>query len=408
MNKNLQLSNKLLLLTEYGTYLLILFLFMDKGETLRAIGIYIPPLLIFVRAIFLKENPLNFKNIISILTIFLCLSGIISSIFAPDPLYSLKWFQRTYLKLFLVYLSISYVFQTQQKLEKLSRLFVFLSVLFTIFTFYDFYTKVLPNSYNYGKFVRKYIVPLEFFLPFIPFFITTQKTKLLKVIGFVILLLGIIAIILTGSRGGWISVSLSLFIWLIGYLLITKKKFIKILPIISGIIVVIVILLTVISPPYVKGNFKELLEGYTSLRKEMVWPAAIDSYYNLSLINKIFGNGLGRMTYLEDFKKWYLNKFGKEPEELYSPHNVYLSILYKQGILGISIFLLLIYFSFKYFIANLTTEQILSMKLFSLSLISVLTILLVHGIVEDTRFIQLILIIPLIGAYVNFVEKIKK
>ncbi|MGB9677482.1 MAG: O-antigen ligase family protein [Candidatus Ratteibacteria bacterium] len=408
MIKNLQLSDKLLLLAEYGLYLLIIFLFMDKGETFRAIGIYLPPILIFIRAILLKENPVAYKNNIFILTVFLCLSAVISSIFAPDILYSFKWFNRTYLKLFLVYLSISYIFQTQQKLESLSKLFVFLILLFVIFTFYNFYKKVLINSYDYGKVVRQYIIPLEFFLPFLFFYIATQKTKLLKLAGFAILLIAIIAIVFTGSRGGWISVSLSLFIWTIGYLKITKKKFVNIFRIISGIIALMIVLFIVISPPsYVKEKFNQLLKGDTSERKEMVWPAAVDSYFNLSFINKIVGNGLGRMTYLEDFKKWYINKFGKEPEELYGPHNIYLYILYKQGVLGISIFLLLLYFSFKYLIKSLTINQSLSMKFFALSLISVLTGLLVHGIVEDTPFIQLILIISLIGAYVNYLGKIK-
>jgi len=407
MINNFQLSDKLKLFAEYSVYLFIIFLFMDKGETLRTVGIFVPPLLIFIRAIILRENPVNFKNPIFILLICLCLSGIISSIFAPDTFYSLEWVKRTYFKLFLVFLTVVYLFQTPKMLEKLSKLFIFLAFLFTIFTFYDFYKEIVLYSNDFGKAVRKYIVPLEIFIPFILFYIAVQKTKYFKFVGFILLSISIVAIILTGSRGGWISVGVSILIWLIGYLYITRKRILHILPIIGVIIISVSLLLIILSPFYVKQKFNQLLTGDTSLRKEMVWPIALKSYANLSPINKIVGNGLGRMTYLEDYRKLYINKFGKEPEELYSPHNVYLYTLYKQGLLGLIIFITLLYISLKNLIRGLKINQSSSMKFFALSLISALIALMAHGMVEDTRFIQWMLMLPLIGAYIEYLGNIK-
>lgn len=411
MNKD-KFGKILFLASEYGIYLLVIFLFMDKGESFRTIGIYIPPILVLVRSFLFKEkNIFNFKNSIFILMTALCLSGIISSILSPDPFYSLKWFKRTYIKMFLVFIAMVYIFQSPPMLNKISRLFVIVTLLFVIFTFYDFYTKIYLHNQDYGTVIRKYIVPLEVFLPFVMFYIVTHKNSTQfdvakRLLGFIILVSGFLSVIFTGSRGGWISVSLGLLVWVFGYSFITKKY--NIILFVFGAMVSIFIFLIIFSPTHVKFKYQQLLHGDTSLRKEIVWPAAIQSYLNLPLINKIGGNGLGRMIYLEDFKKWYIEKFNKLPEELYSPHNLYISLLYKQGVLGISIFILLIYFSFKILIKSLNIAQPLEMKIFALSLISVLVTLLIHGVVEDTSFIQWMITIPLIGAYTTYIENLKK
>ncbi len=397
----------LLIFSEYLLYLLIIFLFIDQGQTFREVAIYTPLILLFLRALISQENPVDIKNRIFILVIFLCFSGIIASIFSPEPYYSLKWFKKTYLKLFFVTLAFIYIFQTPQKLENLSNLFVFLTLLFSILTIYEFYTKVFLKSYDFGTTIRKYIVPLEIFCLFIPCFIVTKKTKFLKIIGLSLLLITLLAIIFTGSRGGWISVLSGIAVWLIGYTYITKANIKKIVVVTVSMTVIIFIVISICSPSYVKVKIEQLLKGYTSQRKEYVWPIAIESYKNLPLINKIFGNGLGRMTYLEDFKKYYINRFGKEPEELYSPHNVYLGTLYKQGIFGLTIFFALFFTSFKILFKSLKMEQSLKMKTFALSLIAVLSVFMIHGLVEDMRFNQLLLIIPLIGAYNGYLWKMK-
>lgn len=395
------------ILAEYLIYLLIIFLFMDKGMTFREIGVYLPPILLILRALVLKENPIDIKNKIFILLIILCLSGIIASIFSSELFYSLKWFIRTYLKLFLVFVAFAYLFQTSQRLEKLGNLFVFLAFLFSILTIYEFYTKVFLKNYDFGTTIRKYIVPLELFCFFIPFFIVTEKTKLLKFIGFSLFLINLIAIILTGSRGGWIGVFSGLLAWLISYSYIAKLDIKKTFIVIISTILSIYIVMSIISPSYIKGKIEQLLEGYTSQRKEFVWPIAIEAYKNLPVMNKIFGNGLGKKDYVEDFKKYYIKKFAKEPQEIYSPHNIYLYTLYKQGLFGFVVFLILLFTSLKILLKSLKIEHSFKMKVFALSLISILVVFMIHGLVEDMRFNQLLLIIPLIGAYTQYLRNIQ-
>lgn len=400
--------NKILLsISQVLIYTLIIFLFLDKGNSFREIGIYLPPILLLIGAILTRENPVDIKNSIFILLVILSISGIIASVVSPEPLYSLKWFNRTYLKLLLFFIAFTYIFRTSQQLEKLSNLFILLNFLFTALTIYTFYIKIILENHDFGTTIRMYIYPLETFFPFTLYFIFLAKKRFLKYVSLVLLPLCLIAIILTGSRGGWISVIFGISVWLVGYLYISKGNIKKISISAISIGLSIFIVISSMSPSYLKIKFDQIIKGDTSQRKEFVWPIAIESYENLPLINKIFGNGLGRMTYLEDFKKYYFKRFGIEPQEVYSPHNIYLYTLYKQGIFGLTALLTLFFTSIVKLIKSFKIEQPVEMKFFSLSLISILTILMIHGLVEDTPFTQLLLIIPLIGAYTRYLRSMK-
>lgn len=400
--------NKILLsISQVLIYTLIIFLFLDKGNSFREIGIYLPPILLLIGTILTRENPVDIKNSIFILLVILSISGIIASVVSPEPLYSLKWFNRTYLKLLLFFIAFTYIFRTSQQLEKLSNLFILLNFLFTALTIYTFYIKIILENHDFGTTIRMYIYPLETFFPFTLYFIFLAKKRFLKYVSLVLLPLCLIAIILTGSRGGWISVIFGISVWLVGYLYISKGNIKKISISAISIGLSIFIVISSMSPSYLKIKFDQIIKGDTSQRKEFVWHIAIESYENLPLINKIFGNGLGRMTYLEDFKKYYFKRFGIEPQEVYSPHNIYLYTLYKQGIFGLTALLTLFFTSIVKLIKSFKIEQPVEMKFFSLSLISILTILMIHGLVEDTPFTQLLLIIPLIGANTRYLRSMK-
>lgn len=402
---NEQISKKLDLIIEGLVYIFIIFLFMDKGETFRVVGIYLPFFLLIIKFIILKESPVNLNNSVFNLVLILCLSGIIASVFAPSILYSLSWFKRTYLKLFLVSIVFFGLFKTQERITNLTYLLIIMTIVFTIFTFYDFYKKIIVLNMDYGTTIRKYISPLEVFLPFV-FCLFVDNRKIFKYIGLIILILGTLAVVLTGSRGGWLSISASFIVCIYGYFYI-KKPNLKILTLtICSFLLFIFMGLTILSPSYIKEKFVQLKKGYTSQRMEMVWPAAIDSYMNLPLINKIFGNGLGRMTYLEDFKKWYLKKFNHEPSEIYPPHNLYLSTLYKQGILGFIILIFLIFKAIKNLIRSIKlSQEFLNIKIFGISLLAVLIGIVIHSFVED-MFLQWVFIIPAIIGYINYTQNI--
>jgi O-antigen ligase len=393
---------------EYGIYILVIFLFTDKREAFRSIGIYIPPVILAVRTYLLKELPFNWKDPIFILICALCLSAIVASIFAPIPYESFRWFKKTYLKLFLVFIVVAYIFKHPDLLRKLGILFSILGVLFTIFTFYDYATKaILPNgNVDFGSTIRKYINPLEVFLPFIPFAFISTSRKLIKGLWVIALFAGLIAVLLTGARGGWVSIGISLIIWIVGYYYLTGKRITSFLPYIVGAIIGIFLILNIIPSSHIYSRIKQGFD--TSNRLEMVWPVAIDNYSKLSFTHKIIGNGISRTTYLNDFREWYLQKYGSypTPEATLPPHNIYLYTLYKQGIIGLLLLLAMIIVSLKYMLLRLTGNYSLQMKFFGLSILSCLVgSYVIHGLVEDVYFKQFILIISVVGAFLNAAQQ---
>ena len=64
------------LIMEYCIYLLAVFLFTDKGESFRSVGLYLPPVLIVFRMLIVKQWTFDYKNEIFMLLIAFCFSAI--------------------------------------------------------------------------------------------------------------------------------------------------------------------------------------------------------------------------------------------------------------------------------------------------------------------------------------------
>ncbi len=389
----------------------ILFLFTDKGQTIREIGIYLPTIFIFLRCLLLKDFTFFkdlLKNKFFIVILALCVSGLISSFISPDPLYSLKWFKRTYLPLFLVSISIAYTFQDVSFFKKMKILFVFVLIFFIILTIKDFYHMQTIKSDDFAKFTRKYINPLEIFIFSPILLLLLNEKKYIKLICILIFILSFIAMILTGSRGGWLAIFCG-FLFLLFFVGFLNKKIFKILIflLVSAILFLLLIFSSNIEKPsYLKMKFKQLFEGDTSLRLEYVWPGAIGTYLELPLENKLLGRSLGRITYAEDFSSWYIKKHKNSPPYIYSPHNFYIYLLYKQGIVGFFIFSFLIYMIFKELLSTLLdVNKNLEFRSFALFILASFINLLVHGFFEDTRFIQWIFILSLITGFNHLIKK---
>lgn len=397
--------------TQITVVAFIVFLFTDKGQTIREIGIYLPPIFILLRCVLLKDFTFFkdlLKNQFFIVILALCISGLIASFISPDPLYSLKWFKRTYLALFLVSISIAYIFQDFSFFKKMKILFVVILILFTILTIKDFYYIQTIKSDDFGKFTRKYIIPLEIFIFSPLLFLLGNEKKHIKFFCILIFILSLIAVILTGSRGGWLAIFCGL-LFLLFFLGFLNKKISKIL--IYVLVSVILFFLLIFSsniekPSYLKMKFEQLLEGNTSLRWEYVWPGAIGTYLELPIENKFLGRSLGKITYAEDFSSWYIKKHNNSPPYIYSPHNFYIYLLYKQGIVGFLIFSFLIYMIFReLFSCILDITKTLEFRSFALFILASFINLLVHGFFEDTRFIQWIFILPLITGFNHLIKK---
>lgn len=390
---------------EYGIYLFVIFLFIGKGESFRSIGLYAPPVILAVRVYLTKQSPFDWKNPIFLCVVALCLSGIAASFFAPSLTESFNWFKRTYLKLLLLFIVISFVFRKPALLIRLSFLFTVLLFLFSLMTFYDYMTEAIlaEGAINWQPAVRKYISPLETFIPFVPLFILISKSKSIKALWVIVLIMGIVAALITGARGGWISIGVSLFLWGILYSRLTKKRIAAVIPYIIGAAITIFLLLTIVRVPHIMEKVRQGFD--TSNRASVIWKAAVGNYNKLSALHKLIGNGLDQKTYLKDFSEWHNRRYGYYPskENIYTPHNFYLYTLYKQGIIGLLILLALIFTCIKEILFRITSRNDIAKPLLGISILSAFVgSFIIHGFVEDQRFLHVFgLLLCIIGAYTN-------
>lgn len=392
---------------EYGIYLLAVFLFTDKGESFRSIGIYMPPLALIIRTYIMRREPFTWENPLFVLTIALFVSSILSSLAAQDLLGSISWFKRNYLKLFLIFVVIYSTFDKTELIFKLSLLFAMLAVFFTIMLFYDYATKaIMPDGIvNAGTTIRKYVPPLDIFIPFIPFALALSNKKTVKTFWYLALFAGIVAMVMTGARGGWISLGISLTIWALFYYRLNKIGLKTIAFFVLAIITGIAIILSIIPSSHI---FQKIKQGFdSSYRLEIQWKSSVENYIKFPPVHKILGKGLSEKTMNEDFEEWYKIKTGHYPESSWpkNPHNFYIFILYKQGLLGLSIYLLLIFIFVKKLVSKITKETVFERKALGIAILaSFIGSYLTHGLFEDLKFMPLGFLLGIAGAYLNIHE----
>jgi len=380
---------------------------MDKGESFRSLGFYVPPLLISIRMLIVKQWAFDYKNEIFMLLIAFCFSAIISSLFAENMIDSFGFFKSSYLKVFLLFVVISSVFSEHDKLTRLILLLAVLSVFFSIVTFYDFATKafVTGGGIDYAGSVRKYSVPLEYLLPFVPCAFVISKKTAGKILWALALSLGIIAILLTGARGAWVSLLFSLIIWLAYYYLnIGRLK--DIVVFVGGIMLLTVVAMQIIPASYIHKQVQK--KFYSASRFGMTWRAAIDNYMESGVDKKIIGKGLDKKIMYDDFDKWLEKnrdsvRFRKIAK---NPHNFYLFVLYKQGLIGLSVYISLIAVVILKLNSQIRIGKTFTMRSAGIAVISSLVgAYVVRGMVEDLQFVPLGFLLGLAGAYLNMAKK---
>ncbi len=160
----------------------------------------------------------------------------------------------------------------------------------------------------------------------------------------------------TKSFGTWMGIIAGLGFGLFLYLYKLDKKKSALLIIILGILLILILV-------YVKGFI--LPEGGTSLDARMkIWQKALEIFKTYPVI------GIGPGTF-EDYFPIY-PKWGVP-----QPHNLYLAFLLQTGIIGFVGFIWLIIVFFKKGFELLKTQNLIS-----ITLISVMTYILIHGSVD--------------------------
>lgn len=161
---------------------------------------------------------------------------------------------------------------------------------------------------------------------------------------YLILLLSILlGIVLTGSRGPLIS----LFFGIIVYALLFERKNLSTLYFYGFIALITVVILMFILPESVTKRFFDMTEGAIILTQKGIARVSTIatrlSFWDLALTNWtsnfstfLFGLGAGGFSHLFIWRDWH-----------WYPHNVFFEIISELGIIGLSVFLLFLYSSYK-------------------------------------------------------------
>ncbi len=387
---------------EYGIYLFAVFLFTSKGESFRSFGLYILPVVLIIKMSLAGKLPFDWRNPLFLSIMAICTSGILSSLLSEDLSLSLYAFRKTYLKIFLIFVVISSTFNESGRLK---RLLIFLSLLTAFFAAMAFYTYVTKAVLARGEIIyysaRKYNSILAYLLPFVPFTIVAAKNNIHKILLLLLLIVGLIALILTGFRGGWLSIFISMSIWFMWMLRNISPRSL-ILPI--GLIAIsIAIALTFLPSSHIPKRIKE---GFsTSGRYEWRWKAYIEIYRDFPIINKLWGKGLDKKIMYNTYSEWYKLKTGNHPDPdnkafPRNPHNHYLLVLFQQGIFGIALFMSLIFINLRALVKTIRHNAFFEHKAMGIALMGAFVgEHIIRGLTDDIWILPFGFLLGLIGAY---------
>lgn len=358
-----------------ATFILIYFviMFFSKGEGIRNILLFGSFLLWLFT---LKERDLSpLRDKISIfLFAFIC-SMSISAIFSYDPSYSLLSLREEALKMLLIYPVAATVLNQKDRLQILQILAVFTAFIIALIGFYSYFAynlpMVKPNTEILHAWHNKFAFYLNIYHPFIIGYLFSLKNKGLKFIVVLMLLFSISALIMSTSRGGYLALITIGLVWL--WLFYSEKG--KKIGLRSSILVItlsiLIFLLAFNLSPYVKERMQNIQKDILTMNNRTIaWQRGIEATMNRPL----FGWGIGSDLFKEE--KIY-KSINLTPPPI-GPHNLYIRILFHQGLLGLSLFLLIILYCIKDFLKSKNNKEALKNYI----LISVVAVIIGNYIVH--------------------------
>ncbi len=324
---------------EYCTYVFVFLMFSGRLSTVREIAVFVPPGLWCAKCVLKKESDLKWREPLSIIVLFLLLSALLSCLSARDMVSSFLAFKKEYLKVALLYIVISTTFARPEKLARLLAFMAVTGVAYSLYSGYSIAKDLLTiGMINYGE-IRYFATVQLFFLPFVVLqAITALNPKRL--------LWGIPAvssaaeILLIGARASWIGLLGIASVWTY-FLRNTVKGFVSKMAAAAIVAVILIAAVFLFFP-----SQYDLVKGHTLQKVQMSlrWEAW-RNFLQMSQERLLTGHGLDDRTVSSDYREFFKHVNGVYPVEGWhptSPHNQFIKILYHQGVLGLSAYLLLL------------------------------------------------------------------
>ncbi len=183
----------------------------------------------------------------------------------------------------------------------------------------------------------------------------------------------IIVLVLTLSRGGWVGFAFGMFIFMI---LIEKKLLLAAIPI--ALLGLNFLPSNIINRLLTIGSLEDSSNAY----RVKLWELTLDIIKD----NWLVGVGFGYIPLRITFERYTGTKLA------YHSHNTYLQTIAETGILGLIVFIILIFVLYKYAIKRLIKEEDRYIKTMAVGVIAGLSALLAHGAFESVLYIPKIII----------------
>jgi O-antigen ligase len=325
---------------EYGIYVYVFLMFLAKGEGIKNIIIFGG----FALWLFtLKQrNTLSLlKSPVSIFCWFYVGATILSAAFSIDPLFSLKELKGEMLKFSLLYPVIATSMTDENRLKK-TAFVAFLSLLvIALAGYYSYIFHDLPMMKPdtalvhawHTKFARYLctLMPLSFVL----YFVWDKGWQ--KGLIVISLLLSLIALVLSTARGGYIAFASIALLWLI-YLSRTKRYDLRK---IAGSAIIIAGFAGIAAFVFFPHSLDRLShtgeEIFTLNKRTALWEQA----YYAFVQRPVTGWGYGDRLFLED-EPYRNTPYGAAPQKEKGTHNMFMKVLFHQGIIGLVSYVLVV------------------------------------------------------------------
>ncbi|WP_299875260.1 O-antigen ligase [uncultured Cocleimonas sp.] len=309
------------------------------------------------------------RSKLNIFHLFVALFGawlMLSLMWSPDLVWGKKLLTTTTQLLIIAYL-ITLILDTKFKMLQMYQSYVLGNLVGSGIIIYNYLNGIQSIYY------QRYAIPtldidgqsimLTLALPMAAYLATQFKSKIFKIINILAIPTIMFAVFLTGTRTASIVAIIGIAYWLFTY----RNSSFRIKSTFVVLFAISIIAVLTFTP---KMSIDRILSSGESIssgtlnNRTVIWAASIEQWKQAPLV----GNGIGSLGYVLSTKH----------VEYDSAHNTYIHILTENGIIGLSIYLMMI-FSIIYYSLHTPLPE----KAF---LISLLMIILVSQITQHTHF----------------------
>jgi O-antigen ligase len=327
---------------EYGVYLYIFLMFLAKGEGIRNVLIFgnftLWLLTVRYRApLFLLKDPV-------MILVWIYLASIISSVvFSIDPAFSLVEFKGDPLKFGLLLPVIATVMADEKRLVKACCI-SFVTLMFIVLAGYYSYAvydipmlkphTVLVHAWH-SKFARYLciLMPYSFILYF------AWKRRVFKKVLIASLIVSAVALLLSTARAGLVAFMSIAAVWILFLTKGTVYNFWKI----TGVFVILLLLtgsaiFFFIPDSDIRDRISRTSKEISTLNlRTDIWKSAMYAFMERPVV----GWGYGARIFHQD-EPFRDTPYKKAPQTEKGPHNMFINVLFHQGLVGIVPHVLLI------------------------------------------------------------------